>query len=184
MVNYTKLIAEKISWAVQISKTEIESYIEIPPQSDMGDFAFPCFKLAKTLKKSPVMIAEEIKDKITTDEYIERIEEKSGYLNFYINNEKLVEEVLKEIEEQKEEYGKSDEGNGKNIIVEYSSPNIAKPFHIGHLRTTLIGNALYRIYKYLGYNTTGINHLGDYGTQFGKMIEAYKLWGKEYDLTA
>ncbi len=183
MVNYTKLIAEKISWAVQISKTEIESYIEIPPQSDMGDFAFPCFKLAKTLKKSPVMIAEEIKDKITTDEYIERIEEKSGYLNFYINNEKLVEEVLKEIEEQKEEYGKSDEGNGKNIIVEYSSPNIAKPFHIGHLRTTLIGNALYRIYKYLGYNTTGINHLGDYGTQFGKMIEAYKLWGKEYDLT-
>ena len=183
MVNYTKLIAEKISWAVQISKTEIESYIEIPPQSDMGDFAFPCFKLAKILKKSPVMIAEEIKDKITTDEYIERIEEKSGYLNFYINNEKLVEEVLKEIEEQKEEYGKSDEGNGKNIIVEYSSPNIAKPFHIGHLRTTLIGNALYRIYKYLGYNTTGINHLGDYGTQFGKMIEAYKLWGKEYDLT-
>lgn len=183
MVNYTKLIAEKISWAVQISKKEIESYIEIPPQSDMGDFAFPCFKLAKTLKKSPVMIAEEIKDKITTDEYIERIEEKSGYLNFYINNEKLVEEVLKEIEEQKEEYGKSDEGNGKNIIVEYSSPNIAKPFHIGHLRTTLIGNALYRIYKYLGYNTTGINHLGDYGTQFGKMIEAYKLWGKEYDLT-
>ncbi len=183
MVNYTKLIAEKISWAVQISKKEIESYIEIPPQSDMGDFAFPCFKLAKILKKSPVMIAEEIKDKITTDEYIERIEEKSGYLNFYINNEKLVEEVLKEIEEQKEEYGKSDEGNGKNIIVEYSSPNIAKPFHIGHLRTTLIGNALYRIYKYLGYNTTGINHLGDYGTQFGKMIEAYKLWGKEYDLT-
>lgn len=183
MVNYTKLIAEKISWAVQISKTEIESYIEIPPQSDMGDFAFPCFRLAKTLKKSPVMIAGEIKDKIDTDEYIERIEEKSGYLNFYINNEKLVEEVLKEIEKKKEEYGKSDEGNGKNIIVEYSSPNIAKPFHIGHLRTTLIGNALYRIYKYLGYNTTGINHLGDYGTQFGKMIEAYKLWGKEYDLT-
>lgn len=183
MVNYTKLIAEKISWAVQISKTEIESYIEIPPQSDMGDFAFPCFKLAKTLKKSPVMIAGEIKDKIDTDEYIEKIEEKSGYLNFYINNKKLAEEVLKEIEEQKEEYGKSDEGNGKNIIVEYSSPNIAKPFHIGHLRTTLIGNSLYRIYKYLGYNTTGINHLGDYGTQFGKMIEAYKLWGKEYDLT-
>ena len=99
------------------------------------------------------------------------------------NAEDKYEEVLKEIEEQKEEYGKSDEGNGKNIIVEYSSPNIAKPFHIGHLRTTLIGNALYRIYKYLGYNTTGINHLGDYGTQFGKMIEAYKLWGKEYDLT-
>ena len=148
----------------------------------MGDFAFPCFKLAKQLKKSPIAIAAEIKEKIETDEYIEKIEEKSGYLNFYINNIKLSEEVLKEIDDKKENYGKSENPKNQNIIVEYSSPNIAKPFHIGHLRTTLIGNALYRIYKYLGYNTIGINHLGDYGTQFGKMIEGYKLWGKEYNL--
>lgn len=182
MINYNKLIAEKIAKVTEIETKELEQYIEIPPQSDMGDFAFPCFRLAKVLKKSPVVIASEIKDKIETDEYISKIEEKSGYLNFYINNEKLAEEVLNKINIEKENYGKSKIGEGKTVLMDYSSPNIAKPFHIGHLRTTLIGNALYRIYKYLGYNTVGINHLGDYGTQFGKMIEAYKLWGNEYDL--
>lgn len=181
MINYTKQIAEKIAKAVEIESKEIENYIEIPPQSDMGDFAFPCFKLAKTLRKSPLAIASEIKEKIETDEYIAKIEEKSGYLNFYINNEKMVEELLKEIESQKENYGKCKE-NGKTVVIDYSSPNIAKPFHIGHLRTTLIGSSLYKTYKYLGYNTVGVNHLGDYGTQFGKMIEAYKMWGKEYNL--
>lgn len=181
MINYTKQIAEKIAKAVEIESAEIENYIEIPPQSDMGDFAFPCFKLAKTLRKSPVAIASEIKEKIETDEYIAKIEEKSGYLNFYINNEKMIEELLKEIESQKENYGKCEE-NGKTVVIDYSSPNIAKPFHIGHLRTTLIGSSLYKTYKYLGYNTVGVNHLGDYGTQFGKMIEAYKMWGKEYNL--
>lgn len=183
MINYNKLIAEKIKKAgIEISSEELEKYIEIPPQSEMGDFAFPCFKLAKTLRKSPMVIATEIKEKLETDEYIERIEEKSGYINFYIKNEKLAEEVLKQIDEEKEEYGKEHIQNGKTILVEYSSPNIAKPFHIGHLRTTLIGSALYKVYKYLGYNTIGINHLGDYGTQFGKMIEAYKMWGNEYNL--
>lgn len=182
MINYTKLIAEKIAKATEIDVNELENYIEIPPQSEMGDFAFPCFKLAKTLKKSPVAIATEIKEKLEIDEYIERIEEKSGYLNFYINNNKLAEEVLTQIDKQKEEYGKENNKKDKTILVEYSSPNIAKPFHIGHLRTTLIGNALYKVYKYLGYNTIGINHLGDYGTQFGKMIEAYKMWGNEYNL--
>lgn len=181
MINYTKQIAEKIAKAIEIESKEIENYIEIPPQSDMGDFAFPCFKLAKTLRKSPVAIAAEIKEKIETDEYIAKIEEKSGYLNFYINNEKMVEELLKEIEAKKENYGKCEE-NGKTVVIDYSSPNIAKPFHIGHLRTTLIGSSLYKTYKYLGYNTIGVNHLGDYGTQFGKMIEAYKMWGKEYNL--
>lgn len=183
MINYNELIAEKIANATQLDKNEIMTYIEIPPKSDMGDYAFPCFKLAKVLKKSPVMIATEIREKISPDEYIEKIEDKAGYLNFYINNEQLVKEVLSEINTEKENFGKSNEGNGKNIVIDYSSPNIAKPFHIGHLRTTLIGSALYKIYKYLGYNTIGINHLGDYGTQFGKMIEAYKMWGTEYDLT-
>ena len=183
MIDYNELIAEKIANAINLDKNEIEQYIEIPPQSDMGDFAFPCFKLAKTLRKSPVQIADEIKEKISEDEYIKKIETKSGYLNFYINNTKLVEEVLEEINNHENDFGKSNEGTGKTVLIDYSSPNIAKPFHIGHLRTTLIGSALYKIYKYLGYNTIGINHLGDYGTQFGKMIEAYKMWGSEYDLS-
>ena len=183
MIDYNELIAEKITNAINLDKNEIKQYIEIPPQSDMGDFAFPCFKLAKTLRKSPVQIADDIKEKISEDEYIKKIETKSGYLNFYINNTKLVEEVLKEINNHENDFGKSNEGTGKTVLIDYSSPNIAKPFHIGHLRTTLIGSALYKIYKYLGYNTIGINHLGDYGTQFGKMIEAYKMWGSEYDLS-
>ena len=183
MIDYNELIAEKIANAINLDKNEIKQYIEIPPQSDMGDFAFPCFKLAKTLRKSPVQIAEDIKEKISEDEYIKKIETKSGYLNFYINNTKLVEEVLEEINNHENDFGKSNEGTGKTVLIDYSAPNIAKPFHVGHLRTTLIGNALYKIYKYLGYNTIGINHLGDYGTQFGKMIEAYKMWGSEYDLS-
>lgn len=183
MIDYNELIAEKIANAINLDKNEIKQYIEIPPQSNMGDFAFPCFKLAKTLRKSPVQIADEIKEKISEDEYIEKIETKSGYLNFYINNTKLVEEVLEEINTHENDFGKSNEGTGKTVLIDYSAPNIAKPFHVGHLRTTLIGNALYKIYKYLGYNTIGINHLGDYGTQFGKMIEAYKMWGSEYDLS-
>ena len=148
----------------------------------MGDYAFPCFKLAKTLKKAPPMIAEELKNKIEIDKNIEKIEIAGGYLNFYINKLKLSEETLKEFELKQERYGSSAYGDGKNVIVEFSSPNIAKPFHIGHLRTTVIGSALYNVYKFLGYNTTAINHLGDYGTQFGKLIEGYKRWGNEYNI--
>ena len=183
MLNFKNEIAKYIANATKIQQNEIESFIEIPKDKNNGDYAFPCFHLAKVLKKAPPAIAEEIKEKIEVDEkYITKIEIAGGYLNFYINKKIQIEELFKEFSEN-EEYGKSKIGQGKNIIVEYSSPNIAKPFHIGHLRTTLIGNCLYRVYKYLGYNTTGINHLGDYGTQFGKMIEAYKMWGKEYDLT-
>lgn len=121
----------------------------------MGDLAYPCFRLAKIFKKSPQMIAEELKEKLDLkDTIIEKVETVSGYLNFYIKKEELVKTVIDEFDKKQEDYGKSDFGKNKNIIVEYSSPNIAKPFHIGHLRTTLIGNALYRIYKYLGYNTT------------------------------
>ena len=183
MIQFKNEIAKEISKATEIEQSEIEGYIEIPKDQNNGEYAFPCFRLAKTFKKSPQAIAEDIKEKIEIDNnVIEKVEVLGGYINFYINKKVLAKEVLEEIA-KKEEYGKSEIGKGKNIIVEYSSPNIAKPFHIGHLRTTLIGNSLYRIYKYLGYNTTGINHLGDYGTQFGKMIEAYKMWGQEYDLT-
>ena len=182
MIDFKKKIAEEISKTVNIEKEEIETYIEKPIDNKNGDYAFPCFRLAKELKKAPPIIANEIKEKIELDtSIIEDVQVVGGYLNFYINKETITKEVLKEISKT-EKYGKTNIGNGKNIVVDYSSPNIAKPFHIGHLRSTVIGGALYNIYKYLGYNVTGVNHLGDYGTQFGKLIEGYKLWGNEYDI--
>ena len=182
MTNFKNLIAKEIAKTVNIPEKELETYIEVPKDSGNGDYAFPCFRLAKELKKAPPIIAEDIKEKLKIDgESIEKVEVVGGYLNFYINQGLLAKEVLTEIS-KKEEYGKSDIGKGKNIVIDYSAPNIAKPFHIGHLRSTVIGGALYNIYKYLGYNTIGINHLGDYGTQFGKLIEGYKLWGKEYNI--
>lgn len=185
MLNFKSEIAKKIVQIVKIEASELETYIEIPKDSTNGDFSFPCFRLAKELRKAPQVIASEIKEKLELEEsndIIEKIDVIGGYLNFYINKNILIKEVLSEINKEKENYGASDIGKGKNIIVEYSSPNIAKEFHIGHLRTTVIGAAFYNIYKYLGYNTIGINHLGDYGTQFGKMIEGYKRWGEEYNL--
>ena len=182
MINFKNIIANAISKIVNINTTEIEMSIEKPKGSENGDYAFPCFRLAKELHKAPQMIANDIKENIKVDEnQITKIEVVGGYLNFFINKEILVEEVLNEMSEDKE-YGKSTIGNGKNIVIDYSAPNIAKPFHIGHLRSTVIGAALYKIYKYLGYNVTGINHLGDYGTQFGKLIEGYKLWGNEQNI--
>ena len=182
MIDFKKKIAEEISKTVNIEKEEIETYIEKPIDNKNGDYAFPCFRLAKELKKAPPIISNEIKEKIELDtSIIEDVQVVGGYLNFYINKETITKEVLKEISKT-EKYGKTNIGNGKNIVVDYSSPNIAKPFHIGHLRSTVIGGALYNIYKYLGYNVTGVNHLGDYGTQFGKLIEGYKLWGNEYDI--
>ena len=182
MINFKKEIAKIIGQVININVNELETYIETPKDGNNGDYAFPCFRLAKELKKAPTIIANEIKEKIEIDNnLIEKVDVVGGYLNFYINKETIAKTVLEEISKN-EEYGKSTIGNGKNIIVEYSAPNIAKPFHIGHLRTTLIGRALYNVYKYLGYNTIGINHLGDYGTQFGKMIEAYKMWSNEYNL--
>ncbi len=183
MLNLKNIIAKAISKASNINEKELEEFIEIPKDTSMGDYAFPCFKLAKELKKAPPAIANDIKEKLEIEEkYIKKVEIVGGYLNFYINNNILVEEVLKEFEIKKENYGTSKVGEGKNIVIDYSSPNIAKPFHIGHLRSTVIGGALYNIYKYLGYNVTGINHLGDYGTQFGKLIEGYKRWGEEYNI--
>ena len=182
MINFKQKIAQSVAKTTNLNEKELETYIESPKDSKNGDYAFPCFRLAKELKKAPPVIASEIKEKIEIDEdIIEKVEIAGGYLNFFVKKELLAKEVLEEIA-NKENYGQSSIGNGKNIVIDYSAPNIAKPFHIGHLRTTLIGNALYRVYKYLGYNTTGINHLGDYGTQFGKMIEAYKMWGEEYNL--
>ena len=185
MKNFKQAIAKQISKATQIDEKELETYIEIPKDTKNGDYSFPCFRLAKELKKAPPVIANEIKEKleqeIEENKDIEKIEVIGGYLNFFVNKRILAQEVLEEVSKT-QEYGKSEIGKDRNIVIDYSSPNIAKPFHIGHLRTTLIGNSLYRTYKYLGYNTIGVNHLGDYGTQFGKMIEAYKMWGSEYNL--
>ena len=180
MIDFKQIIAKNISDVISIPEEEIVSYIEIPKDISNGDYSFPCFRLAKILKKAPQIIASDIKERVILDEKnITKVEIAGGYLNFFINKDAKIKTVLNEIANN-DEYGKSEYGKGKNIIVEFSSPNIAKPFHIGHLRTTGIGQALYNIYKYLGYNVTGINHLGDYGTQFGKMIEGYKKWGNEY----
>ena len=182
MIDFKSIIAKAIAKVVDIDEVEIKKSIEKPKGTENGDYAFPCFRLAKELHKAPPMIANDIKENIQVDEnQITKIEVAGGYLNFFINKEILVKEVLNEIAKS-DEYGKSEVGNGKNIVIDYSAPNIAKPFHIGHLRSTVIGAALYKIYKYLGYNVTGINHLGDYGTQFGKLIEGYKLWGNEYNI--
>ena len=182
MINYkneiSKIISESIN-GVEI----LPEYIEIPKYANNGDFAFPCFRLAKELKKSPIAIAEEIKQNIKLDNnLIEKMDVVGGYLNFYTNKENFAKEVLEEVNAKQENYGSSKIGENKNIVIDYSSPNIAKPFHIGHLRSTVIGGALYNIYKFLGYNTIGINHLGDWGTQFGKLIEGYTRWGSEYNI--
>lgn len=183
-MDFKSYIAEAISKATNINKDEIESYVEIPKDETNGDFAFPCFRLAKELKQSPVNIANNIKDNIKVDSnIISKIDVVNGFLNFYIAKECLAKETIQKFDTQKEDYGKSNIGEGKTVIVEYSSPNIAKPFHIGHLKTTIIGNSLYKLYKYLGFKTIGINHLGDYGTQFAKLIEGYKRWGAEYDFS-
>ena len=181
MKNFKQIIAKQISKTIEINAKELEGYIETPKDSKNGDYAFPCFRLAKELRKAPPAIASEIKEKLEPVEEIEKVEVTGGYLNFFINKSTLAEEVLGEISKT-EQYGKSIVGEGKNIVIDYSAPNIAKPFHIGHLRSTVIGGALYNIYKYLGYNVTGVNHLGDYGTQFGKLIEGYKMWSEEYDI--
>ncbi len=184
MFSFKSEIAKAISKVTEINENELVNYIEIPPNSDMGDYAFPCFKLAKDLKKAPPVIANEIIEKIDIDnETIEKIDIAGGYLNFYINKEKLVNVVLNEVSDKNTEYGKSNVGQGKNVVIDYSSPNIAKPFHIGHLRSTVIGGTLYKIYNFLGYNSVGVNFLGDWGIQFGKVMAGYDLWKNEYDFT-
>ena len=177
-MDYKKYIAEKLQ-IDGVSSTELYEMLALPPNTEMGDYALPCFKFAKTFRKSPVMIAEELKNTLAVDEIISEISAVNGYLNFKIDKNAFVKTTLDKILREKDGYGASTEGNGKTICLDYSSINIAKPFHIGHLSTTVLGGALYRIYNFLGYKTVGINHLGDYGTQFGKLISAYKRWGNQ-----
>ena len=183
MKDFKDLLAKEISKVSNIDEEKIKENLEVPKDSTNGDYAFPCFILAKELKKAPALIATELQSRIAQEinnEDIKEVTAVNGFLNFKINRQKMVEELAKEFDEKKENYGSGNQN--KNIVIDYSSPNIAKPFHVGHLRTTVIGGALYNIYKFLGNNVTGVNHLGDYGTQFGKLIEGYKRWGKEYNI--
>lgn len=184
MKDYKEIIAKKLdSQGIGISSEDIYQIIEIPPQENMGDYSFPCFQLAKTLRKNPAQIAAELASTLVIDDFSE-IKNVGPYINFFLDRKKFENDVINAIIDKKEDYGKSDMGKGKTAIVEFSSVNIAKPFHIGHIRSTVIGDALRNIHEFLGYNTIATNYIGDYGTQFGTMIAAYKLWGDDEKLNA
>lgn len=179
MKDFKEIIAKKLeNEDIGLSYDEIYNLIEIPPQDDMGDYSFPCFSLAKVLRKNPAQIASGLAEKLEIEEF-EKIESLNAYLNFYVDRSLYENLILNEILDKKEDYGKSDEGKDKNIVIDFSSVNIAKPFHIGHIRSTVQGDAIRNIHEFLGYNVIATNYLGDYGTQFGTMIAAYKLWGDE-----
>lgn len=175
MKDYKSIIANKIN--TPLEKAELVSLITEAADDGFGDYAFPCFKLAKIMRMSPVMIAQKLASEIKPDEDIVKVEAVNGYLNFFVNRSAYVNDVLCDVLSKGDKYGDDVIGQGKTICIDYSSVNICKSFHIGHLSTTAIGSSLYKIFTALGYNVVGINHLGDYGTQFGKMIVAYKLWG-------
>lgn len=176
-MDFRMKIAEAIADRTGLGRDEIAELLETPKNPDMGDVAFPCFRLAKTMRKAPPRIAAELAESIALPEGVQSAAAAGGYLNFMLDRGAQAGAVLRRIFEEGERYGGSDEGAGRNVCIDYSSVNIAKPLHIGHLPSTVIGNSLYRIYRHMGYRPIGINHLGDWGTQFGKMIYAYKAWG-------
>ena len=183
MINLKEEIAKLISEQVtDLTVDEIRNMIEVPQDPKMGDYAFPCFRLAKVLRKAPPLIAKGIAEGISENDIFEKVEQVNAYVNMFISKEEFVEEVVEEVMDRGDEYGRSNVGEGRPVIVEFSSPNIAKPFHIGHIRSTVIGNSINLLWDAMGYKVTRINHLGDYGTQFGKMIVAYRHWGNEDDV--
>ncbi len=175
-------LAEKIAAAAGLANEQIMEMLETPPDPKMGDAALPCFKLAKELRKAPPVIAQELSERMQAPDFVARVEVAGGYLNFFYDRGYYANGVLHTLEKAGEDWGRSDLGAGKTVVIDYSSVNIAKPFHIGHLSSTAIGSALYKIYKFLGYDVVGVNHLGDWGTQFGKLIAAYKLWGDDDEI--
>ena len=178
-MDFKKEIIKILSEIINCSEEKI--LFEIPPENVEADLACPCFRFAKILKKAPNLIAQDIKEKIDglKIDFIDEIKVDGGYLNFILNKEIYTQEIILNLLNEREDFFKFDIGKGKNIVLDYSSPNIAKPFHVGHLRSTVIGNALYNIFSCLGYNCVSINHLGDWGTQFGKLIVSYKKWGNK-----
>lgn len=184
MKNYKESIAKEIEKQdIGLDYQAIFDLIEIPKTNEMGDFAFPCFTLAKTMRKNPALIAGDLAQNLKI-EGIDKVENVNAYVNFFVDRVAVQNDVLNEIIEKKEDYGKSDMGKGINELVEFSAVNIAKPFHIGHIRSTVIGDVIRNIYEYLGYNVIATNYIGDYGTQFGVMIAAYKLWGDKEKIDA
>ncbi len=179
-MDYRAAIAKWLADRTGLEQDRIDRLIETPPQPEMGDFAFPCFRLAKTLRQAPPKIAADLASEAeaSLDSSV-RVEVVSGYLNFFVDRKSFIAGAISDTLQAGDHLGRSDEGFGKTVIVEYSSPNIAKPFHVGHAFTTILGHALYRIYDRLGYNVVRMNHLGDYGTQFGKLIVAFRKWGDE-----
>lgn len=183
MIDFKKERAEIIAKNLEgLTEDEIKSMIEIPQDQSMGDYAFPCFRLAKTMRKAPNLIAAELAEKLQGEQLFSEVSPVNAYVNMFVSREEMMKYTVSEVLEEKENFGRSDIGGNKKVIVEFSSPNIAKPFHIGHIRSTVIGNSLSKIYDALGYDVFKINHLGDYGTQFGKMICAYRRWGNREDV--
>ena len=183
MIDFKKEIAEIIAKNLEgLTEDEIKSMIEIPQDQSMGDYAFPCFRLAKTMRKAPNLIAAELAEKLQGEKLFSEVSPVNAYVNMFVSREEMMKSTVSEVLIEKENFGRSDIGGNKKVIVEFSSPNIAKPFHIGHIRSTVIGNSLSKIYDALGYDVFKINHLGDYGTQFGKMICAYRRWGNREDV--
>ncbi|MBE6041021.1 MAG: arginine--tRNA ligase [Clostridiales bacterium] len=185
MVDFKEIIAKEVfDESFGLTEEEIKGMIEIPADEKMGDYAFPCFRLAKALRKAPQMIAADIAGRVAGNDAFAKVENVNAYVNFFINRSYFAGQVVDEINREGAAYGRSDAGKGRTVIVEYSSPNIAKPFHIGHIRSTVIGNAIYKLYDAVGFDVVRINHLGDYGTQIGKMIVAYRKWGSEEELAS
>lgn len=172
--NLVELLSQHIEG---LSKEEIEKLLEIPKKVEMGDYAFPCFRLAKEYRKAPQMIASELAEKIGGADFLSKIEVQGGYINFFVDKQLFAKKIMEQV--SAEDFGASHIGDGQTVCMDYSSPNVAKNFHVGHLRTTIIGNSLYKIFSKLGYKVERINHLGDWGTQFGKLIVAYKRWGNK-----
>lgn len=186
MIKFKDIVVDTIfNLDINLSKDEIKELIETPPNPEMGDYSFPCFKLSKELRKAPNIIAQELVNRINIENSsFYEISNVGPYINFFIKPIEYSSNVISEMILRKYDYGSSKNNLDKTIVIDYSSTNIAKPFHIGHIRSTLIGNVIKNIYKFLGYNTIGVNHLGDYGTQFGKIIAAYKLWGNDDQINA
>lgn len=183
MIDFKKEIAEIIAKNLEgLTEDEIKSMVEIPQDQSMGDYAFPCFRLAKTMRKAPNLIAAELAAKLQGDKLFSEVSPVNAYVNMFVSREEMMKSTVSDVLEEMENFGKSNIGGNKKVIVEFSSPNIAKPFHIGHIRSTVIGNSLSKIYDALGYDVFKINHIGDYGTQFGKMICAYRRWGNREDV--
>ena len=190
MLKIKEIISQKVAEQLlvinpeaEISVGDIASMLEYPPDASMGDLALPCFKFSKMLRRAPVQIAQALADAVK-DDCIEKIENVNGYLNFHVSDKYLGDTVVKNILDLGEKYGSHSFGEGKTVVLDYSSPNVAKPFHIGHLGSTMIGHSLKKLHEFVGYNCVGINYLGDWGTQFGKMIVAYKKWGDRDEVEA